>query len=461
MDGEDKYPGAGARRLRRGGRVGGVVAKHGLRSMTTSLAAPMRSSQATSDARDADILRLADDLVVAFGGMRGAAQKLGQLLGILDLGIASERTRVEFARRVGRLYSSGPSFDDSRMFAVLDKELGGRRGRIVEIVERVASASIGQVYRARLDDGRDVAVKIKYPDIDRMVRADMKNMTLFVRLMTKHLPAQNASEIADEIERQILAELDFAQELVNQSAFFDRFAGHPGWRVPEPIADLCTDRVLVSEFLEGQKFDEIVDSPQATRDAAGEAIYRFYCGEIYRSGQFCGDPHPGNILLLDDGRIGFVDFGLCLAMSEKDHAVERNVFLALLQGDEDAVYAQVKDAGFISSPEQMGREELLLYMRAVVGWHLGEGELTVTDFVARRAVADAVLPGADLGDKLRQQVLVESHAFARRNELTVCALLGRLEASRPWGEIARENLGIGVPATALGRRIADWQRVNR
>ncbi|WOC14278.1 protein kinase UbiB [Gordonia sp. MP11Mi] len=456
-DGSDMRDDGVHGRIRRGGMLGGVVARHAVRSAAESAKAPFRSPAEVDAAREAAILKLADDIVVVAGGMRGAAHKLGQLLGVLDLGLATPETRAAFNERLAPLFSSVPRWDDRRMRRVLERSLGPRSARIARLDGAIAAASIGQVYRGELDDGRVVAIKIKYPDIDRMVRADLKNLGLMTRVLAKYAPGMNAEEIVAEVVDQISGELDFAQELASHTEFAQRYADHPVFTIPKPVPELCTSEVLVTEFLDGSPFDEAVHLGRDRRNEIGEAIYRFYCSEMYRIGRFSADPHPGNVLILADGKVGFLDFGLCVELTPPQLRTERLVFGALLDGDVQTVYEHSTSAGFIVDPTSVGPHRLLEYMSAVVGWHLEAGEVTITPDLAAAAAAAAVLPQGGHIRRMGTQRMVRDHAFGRRNELATCALLGRLEATAPWSAIAREALGLAGPATPMGYQIAEWR----
>lgn len=461
-DPTDNAPGEaerdGALRVKRAATLGKVVAGHAVRAAVTATVTSKGDGVAR---RDADILRFADELATVAGSMKGAAQKLGQLLSIIDMGIASRTAREEFARRLAPLFDSAPRVSDDKMHAVLDQTLGERRGRIVSIdTTAIAAASIGQVYRAVLDDGREVAVKIQYPNIGPMVRADLKNLQLIAKLMAKRLPGANTQAVVAEVQRQMLKEVDYHAELINHQRTFEAFRGHPAWRIPEPIAELCTAQVLVTEFLDGLPFDQLVEQEQSVKDFAGEAIYRFYCGELYHTGFFCADPHPGNILLLPDGKLGFLDFGLCVEMSAADAEIQRAVFRALLCGDNDTAFDLAHQAGFLKDTESLSRPEAIEYMREVSGWHLGEGHLQITPAVARRSVATAMLPNSKFYAGIRNQQLLETHAMARRTEMCVVALLGRLGASAPWSAVARDYLGDAEAATPMGQAIRQWAAVS-
>lgn len=444
-------------RVSRGARLGSVAVRHAVRTASNAAAAPFRDEERARAAADEMFLELADDLVSVLGGMRGAAMKLGQLLAVIDVGILNEDVRAQFAQRLEPLYSSAPRWNDASMMRQLAAELGERRERIVELDGPIAAASIGQVYRGLLDDGREVAIKVQYPRVAAMVRADLKNLRLLTRLLTKYLPADNAQALVEEVSKPVAAELEYEKELANLRHFALAFRGHPAIVVPAPIDELCTGRVLVTEFLPGEPLTSMLGAGQELKDRVGEAIYRFYCGEMYRTGRFCADPHPGNILVLEDGRIGFVDFGMCVELAPAEHALERAVFEAVLTGDLDRGHRLVVDSGFIGRPDVMGLDEFTAYLDEVVGWHVAPGPVHITPERARRAATSAFMPGGGFYRELSGQTLHEAHALGRRNELSTCALLGQLGATAPWSGIAREILHLGPPATEMGHRIAAWQ----
>lgn len=444
-------------RAKRAAALGKVVAGQAVRSAITTAIKPISADVAAR--RDADILRFADDLAAVAGSMKGAAQKLGQLLSVVDVGITSASVRDEFTARLAPLFDNAPRVPDAAMHTALERELGELRSRIESIdAGAIASASIGQVYRGRLDDGRMVAIKIQYPDIASKVRADLKNLQLVVKLAARKMPASNAQAVVAEVQRQMLKEVDYRTELAHHQRIFDVFRGHPAWIVPQPISELCTERVLVTEYLDGTPFDGLVGADQSVRNQVGEAIYRFYCGEMYRTGFFCADPHPGNIMLLPDGRVGFVDFGLCMDMDPQDAEVQRQVFRALLAGDDEEAFQLAVAAGFLADPEAMDRGAAIEYIRSISSWHLVDGQLRMSPEIARRSVADAVLPSSKFYDGIRNQRLVETHAMARRTEMCVAALLGKLGAEAPWSQIAREYLGMSAVATAMGADIENWSQ---
>src|SRR6202007_3054602 len=150
----------------------------------------------------------------------------------------------------------------------------------------VAAASIGQVYRARLHDGREVAVKVQYPRVAAAVRADLQNLGLIMRAAQRVAPGIDPAATASELRERISEELDYEHEAQAQRAFARRWRGHPFVVIPEVVTQLSRERVLVTEWVDGIDFNTLKSEPQATRDRVGEIVFRFFFGSLYRFGQF-------------------------------------------------------------------------------------------------------------------------------------------------------------------------------
>ena len=272
----------------------------------------MRSAEASDLALSRRQLETAKQIVAALGTMKGAAMKLGQVMSFLDVGLVAEEFREEFQHELAKLRDAAPTVSFRQMRKVIEEDLGESiSDAFAEFDEEpIAAASIGQVYRARLADGREVAVKVQYPGVAAAVRSDMQNLGMILRLMKRMAPGLDAKATAEEIRLRIGEELDYELEAQNQRRMARLYRDHPFIYVPDVITSLSHERVLVSEFVDGTGFEDLKERPQADRDRLGEIIFRFFFGSMYRHHEFSGDPHPGNFLLLDDGRVAFLDFGL-------------------------------------------------------------------------------------------------------------------------------------------------------
>src|SRR6185503_3055364 len=224
--------------------------------------------------------------------------------------------------------------------------------------EAFAAASIGQVHRATLLDGRAVAVKIQYPGIAEALDADLRNAGTMVRLARALAPGLDAKAIADEIRERVMEELDYEYEAQNQRTFSRAYRDHPFIYVPEVITRLSRRRVLVTEFVEGLGFEGIRELPHEERSRFGEIVFRGSLGSMFHLQHFNADPHPGNYLLMDDGRVAFLDFGMTKKLDNEQIALQQRAFDAASRNDPEAFRTALVDLGFIKNPSKLDAERL-------------------------------------------------------------------------------------------------------
>ncbi|MEU8898204.1 AarF/ABC1/UbiB kinase family protein [Nocardia sp. NPDC048505] len=449
-------------RITRGGRIGRMVAGQAIRGVGARLSMIGRPEQARAVLAERSTLQAAQQLVTVLGGLKGAAMKVGQMLSVLDVDLMPESHRELFRVKLAELRDQAPPAPFAAMRTVLEGDLGPLARVFADFDETpIAAASIGQVYRARLHDGREVAVKVKYPGVDAAVEADMRNLAMFSRLWKSVLPSAAADEVLEEIARNIGSELDYPLEARTQHRIAERYRGHPFIRVPDCVPEFCGPNVLVTEFVAGQPFQEIRELPAADRDRIGELVYRFYVGSLFSDYEFCGDPHPGNILLAEDGRVGFVDFGLYHHMDAVHVDLERECLLAAGEYRAGDLYDAWVARGILDPDSGVSAQEVLDYVWAAAGWHLLDEELTITPELATGAVIMAVDPRAAEFKGMRHQRLPPEHVFSRRADLFTFAALGQLHTTNNWHRIAREWLYGEAPGTEIGRAVAEWQAARR
>ncbi|WP_405181796.1 AarF/ABC1/UbiB kinase family protein [Nocardia sp. NBC_01377] len=445
-------------RIRRGGRLGLLAAGEAVRGVGIRLSAITATEEARQILAERSTLRTAQQLVTVLGGMKGAAMKFGQMLSVLDLDLVPESHRELFRTKLAELRDRAPAAPFATMRAVMEEELGPLARIFAEVDETpIAAASVGQVYRARLHDGRAVAVKVQYPGIVDAIAADLRNLELLSSLWRSMLPSAADDAVLAEIARNIDRELDYPAEALTQHRIATRYRGHPFITIPDSVPQYCTRRVLVTEFVDGHPFGHLRELPSAERDRIAELIYRFYLTSLFIDHEFCGDPHPGNILLAADGRLAFVDFGLYNHMDPAHVEFERACLRAAAEGRADDLYRAWVGRGIIDPDSGVGASECLDYVRAAAGWHLVDEYLTVTTELATTAVVLAVDPRAALFQRMRQQSLPPEHVFSRRADLFTFATIGQLGAGNNWHRIAREWLYDEAPATEIGRAIAAWR----
>jgi ubiquinone biosynthesis protein len=221
----------------------------------------------------------------------------------------------------------------------------------VEFEERpMAAASIGQVHRALLPNGRRVAVKVQRPNAPRQIESDIQLLEQAARLVKERLRALDfvdTREIVDEFARSIRQELDYRQEARNAQAFHHNFAGHPHVTVPRVYWSYTSHRVLTLEYLEGVQLADL-ELDQWTieqRRRLAYVIAEAWLTMIFRHGLFHGDPHPANILVLSPERIGLVDFGLSGKLTDRDLTNLTRLFIDAAHENIEVLPRRLADLG--------------------------------------------------------------------------------------------------------------------
>src|SRR5258708_25903588 len=218
-----------------------------------------------------------------FGTRRGAALRDGKRIARVGFGGLREEERDELQRKVAALRDDVPPVPFVRLERLMRQEFGGPLGRVFsDFDERAfAAASIGQVHRATTVDGDDVVVKVQYPGVAEAVETDLRNAMLLLPLVKRLAPGLDAKALAAELRERIGEELDYELEAQNQRRIERLMRGHPFVRVPRVYTDLSSRRVLVSEYVEGERFEAVRRADEPQRDRYGEIVFRFYFGLLY------------------------------------------------------------------------------------------------------------------------------------------------------------------------------------
>jgi len=450
----DKLP---TGRLARTVRVGGLVTGQGLRwaGMRTAnrVRTPERAAAAEMD-RTAALVR---QVVGQLGQMRGAAMKVGQMLSMVEFDGLPEDQRDELQQTLAALRDDVPPVRFADLEKLIRKEYGGPLKNVFrEFDERAfAAASIGQVHRATTVDGDAVAVKIQYPGVAEAVDTDLRNATLLLPLVKRLAPGLDAQALAAEMRERIGDELDYELEAQNQRRIERLLRGHPFVRVPRVHTSLSTRRVLVSEYVEGERFEAVRRAEQPQRDRYGEIVFRLYFGLLYRDRIALGDPHPGNYLLCADGRVCFLDFGLLRDVDASHVAAEGAIARAVRDGDAEALKAALSTGGYLptSRADAVDADFALSVMRMAIRWYAVPGQRRFSPADSRRG-PDRERPDPEERAAMRTQVnqftLPPQAILIRRMHGIVAVVLGQLRAGADWGAIAAEYLHGEPPATPLG-----------
>jgi predicted unusual protein kinase regulating ubiquinone biosynthesis (AarF/ABC1/UbiB family) len=445
-------------RVGRTAKVGRLAAGQAIRHAGTRAANVARTKDGAEAALERRHIEAAEQIVAALGTMKGAAMKVGQVMSFLDIGLVPEEYREEFQRKLGALRDAAPTVTFKDMRRVIEQELDDPLDEVFSGFDEdpIAAASIGQVYRATLTDGRDVAVKVQYPGVAAAVRADMQNLGLILRLAKRIAPGMDPQAIGQEIRNRIEEELDYELEAQNQRSLARLFRGHPFIVVPDVITSLSRERVMVSEYLEGRKFEELKPLPQEERDRIGEMLFRFYFGCLYRHHQFSGDPHPGNSMLLADGKMAFLDFGLFKRMPPGTVEIEIEVARATIEGDTETIMRLGAETGFFPEPEMFKPDRVLEHFRAATSWYTVDEYVELTPEYATQVLIDMSDPRSEYFGQLRHENAPPDHIFGRRMEVLTLAVIAQLYARGNFHRIAREWFYGDEPATDLGRQEAEF-----
>ena len=446
-------------RVRRGATVGRLAASEAVKQFGTRAANVARNEQAAEEAMAKRQIETAKQIVGVLGSMKGAAMKLGQVMSFLDVGLVPEEYREDFQQELAKLRDAAPTVSFKQMKEVIEEDLEEPISEVFSSFdeEPIAAASIGQVYKATLAPGREVAVKVQYPGVATAVRADLQNLDIIIRLLKRMAPGIDAKAIAAEVRERIVEELDYELEAQNQRSLARIYAGHPFIAIPEVIGSLSRERVLVTELVKGVGFEELKSYPQAERNRIGEIIFRFYLGCLYRHRQFSGDPHPGNFMLLEDGRVAFLDFGLFKRMDSEAVKLEIDCQRAVIEGDAQALHDVLARSHFLPDPERVDQAQLLAFIEDAIWWYTTADEVVeLTPEIATEVMIESSDPRLTHFRQMRHQDMRAEHLFGRRMEMLTLAVLAQLRAAVNWHRIAREWIYGEEPVTELGRQEAEF-----
>jgi predicted unusual protein kinase regulating ubiquinone biosynthesis (AarF/ABC1/UbiB family) len=280
----------------------------------------MLVSKVKADVEHAAQLALANEMLKTFSEMRGVTMKLGQMFSYLDDALPPEARKI-----LTVLQRDVPPMSWAVVSEQIIKDFGKRPEEIFASIETtpLAAASIGQVHRAVLPDGTAVAVKIQYPGIEAAMSADLKNAKVLSLFQRMFFFRTDTAAIMAELEERFMDECDYRKEADYQEAYRARLAGHPTIVVPQVHREFSGRRVLTTTLMHGKTFYEwLASEPSAQeRYRITANFYRFYIGSFYIDGLFNCDPHPGNYLFRDDGKIVFLDYG-CSRRFPEDRRLE-------------------------------------------------------------------------------------------------------------------------------------------
>src|SRR3954453_3788549 len=411
------------------------------------------------------IVATVDSLVDQLAAMRGAAMKAGQVLSTVEFPGLDEDQSAYLQARLASLRDSVPAVSWKDMRKVIASDWGEQPERVLADIEAepAAAASIGQVYRGHTRDGLQVAIKVQYPGIAESVEADMRNLLLLSPLLRQLVPGLEVKDLLAELRERIVEECDYELEASNHRRVERYWRGHPSVLVPAVHTALSTRRVLVTDWVDGIDFEADTPQPDEVRDRYAQIVYRFFYVTALDLGVALGDPHPGNYLLCDDGRVAFLDFGMMRRLPpgyiEREAVIARGV----RESDEATVMEGMRELGYLpGEPSEWDSELLLDYMRSVSWWMYAEAPLRLAPEDLWRG--SEVLRDNDARAQLAQlkrMTLPPEALLLRRMEGLLFQTAAQLRACAPWGRLLRELIEGGEPVGELGAQHPAWQNARR
>ena len=290
-------------------------------------------------------LNNAKQIVEVMGEMKGAAMKVGQLLSA-DPDLIDQA----FADRLAHLQRNAPPMTFLTVQAQIEAALDRPISQLFRFFdpEPLGSASIGQVHRAQLFDGREVAIKVQYPGILDSLESDLRNLSSLLKLGRVFMSQARAQSFIVEARTSLLREADYLAEAEQLSYFQHHLGGRFGLRIPAPIRELCRSSVLTMEFLPGEKLDEALqklDDPQSRLEII-ERFVEAFVFMFHDLRRLHADPHPGNFLLTPEGEIGLLDFGCVREFSPELSDGVLRVLMAFWDDDTQTILDVLKEMGF-------------------------------------------------------------------------------------------------------------------
>jgi predicted unusual protein kinase regulating ubiquinone biosynthesis (AarF/ABC1/UbiB family) len=287
----------------------------------------------------------AEDLRVVLGGLKGPLMKVAQFLSTIP-----DALPAEYAAELAHLQSNAPpmgwNFVRRRMASELGADWQTRFASFSH--EAAAAASLGQVHRARLPGGTDVACKLQYPDMPSTVDADLRQLRLAMAIYHRMDNAIQHDEIYKELSERLREELDYAREAAQMRLYGLMLADSPTVHVPVPIQGYCTNRLLTMTWLDGRPLMRRLEEepPQEERNRIAEALFRAWYVPFYRFGVIHGDPHLGNYQVRPDGSVNLLDYGAIRVFGAKFVRGVIDLFEAVRDNDDAKAHRAYATWGF-------------------------------------------------------------------------------------------------------------------
>ena len=430
-----KVPSARLSRLASFGQLAGGIAGSVIAEGARKLASGERPRMSDLLLTPANAVRVTEQL----SRLRGAAMKLGQMIS-LDAGdvLPAELTAI-----MARLRDAAHFMPPAQLNKVLTAEWGPdwRRQFASFDATPVAAASIGQVHRAILPDGRVLAIKVQYPGVAASIDADVDNVATLLR-MSGLLPATlDVAPLLAEAKRQLHEEADYRREATQMRRYRELLAGDPAFVMPEPVEELSGERVLAMDFIAASAIETLGTAPREIRDEAMGALFRLVLRELFEFGHMQTDPNFANFRWqADTGRIVLLDFGAARAVPQETSRAYRALIQAGLAEDRAALREALISIGFVTPAILQRHGSAIDEMIEVLLRHLGKPGLF--DF-ADRSFVDQVRGQAEViaADRAAWHIPPANTLFVQRKVSGTALLAVRMQARLPLRDMVAGFVG--------------------
>ena len=408
--------------------------------------------------------RTAEQYTQLLGHSKGVLMKAGQLLSMVNPSSLGSDELAAYQTALSRLQADAPPMDPALAKEVLRADLGQPVEKLfAEFTDQpVAAASIGQVHRAVLHDGRQVAVKIQYPGAAEAIRADLANTEMlasFFRFASSaaRTPMPDAREAAREIAERISEEIDYRHEAANITRFNELYDGHPFIQVPKVIHEASGDAVLTMTFLDGMDWPSAQQADQHLKNTWAEVIYRFISGSYRHGSLFHADPHPGNYCFGTDGRVGFVDFGCVKVLPERQRRLLLEMERATVDGRREDLRNLMVQSGYLVEDSDLTTDEAYDWWAMLLEELLSPQPVTYTQAAQERAIK-GMIDARSPDHPVRRLSVPNDFVFLSRVSLSMNAIFAELGVTLQVRSMADDMDGIAKPVTPLGKRHHAWLR---
>lgn len=423
-------------RRRRRRRLVKTAVRGGVRDLVGKLRARGATPERRKEIEERVHLKNAEEAAATLGNMKGVVMKMGQMASFVAAVLPEE-----VQGQLSVLQQDAPPMTWELAAAQIESEFGKPAEEVFAEIETepAAAASIGQVHRARLDDGTEVAVKIQYPGVAAAIEADLANADLLKMLMRRNAPDVDLDPYVEEFRKRVTEELDYTVEAEHQREFANAWSDFDDVVIPEVV--MATRRVLVTEWHEGVRFSDVTGLPQADRDRIGELLFRYVQRCIAELAVFNGDPHPGNYIFLEDGRVVFLDFGCVKRLDSAALQGQKTIAQTIRAADPEGLKLALIDAGYVQPDNEISAERIYDFIAGLNESIMEDRSFRHTKESRVKAMRSLMARSGPYAE-VRNAVQVPGDLlFLMRVNAGLGALLGELEAEANWYRIYDEYWG--------------------